>query len=92
MYKIEGEKLDRDTIRSSVAKRLGLETVGLPKPQRNSDGLVELLLDATTNYNKSLTKKRICSWQAALFPTGFSGINKIKVGTWRKSESSQPIP
>jgi len=80
---IEGEKLDRDSIRSSVAKRLGLPTAGLPDVRKETDGLVELLIDATSNYSTSLSKERICGWQAALFPTGYSGIQKINVGKWR---------
>ncbi len=80
---IEGEKLDRDTIRSSVAKRLGLPTAGLPKQERHIDGLVEMLIDATTQFEKPLNPKRLHGWQASLFPTGYSGINKIQVGKWR---------
>lgn len=89
---IEGEKLDRNGVRSSVAKRLGLSTAGLPEPKRSTDGMVEILLDATTNHVKPLTKDRLYSWQSALFPTGFSGINKIEVGSWRTgSEPMQVI-
>ena len=62
---IEGEPLDKDAIRSSVAKRLGLSTAGLPNITKSSDGLVELLIDVTLNYNKHLTKERICGWQAS---------------------------
>lgn len=80
---IEGEMLDKDSIRSSVAKRLGLPTAGLPVIARKTDGLVELLLDATTNFNIPLTEERVFSWHAALFPTGYSGMNKIEVGGWR---------
>lgn len=83
---IEGEKLDRDSIRSSVAKRLGLPTAGLPDVRKETDGLVELLIDATSNYTSPLTQKRIKGWQAALFPTGYSGIRKIQVGKWRTDE------
>ena len=80
---IEGEFLKRDSVRSSVARRLGLSQAGLPKIDRHVDGLVEILLDATKNYNKPLTAKRLQSWHAALFPTGYSGLNKIRVGKWR---------
>lgn len=80
---IEGEKLDRKTIRSSVARRLGLSTAGLPPEERRVEGLVEMLLDATTQYNRPLIASRLHGWQAALFPTGFSGIHKIGVGGWR---------
>ena len=88
---IEGETLDRNTIRSSVAKRLGLPTAGLPNIKRNSDGLVELLIDATLNHNKPLSKERLWGWQASLFPTGFSGIRKIAVGQWRKGQAPMQV-
>ncbi len=80
---IEGEKLDRASIRSSVARRLGLDTAGLPEPQRHTDGLVEMLFDATLKFREPLTAKRLQGWQAALFPTGFSGMGQIAVGRWR---------
>ena len=67
---IEGENLDRSSVRSSVARRLGLPTAGLPHPARHIDGLVEVLLDATVHFNKPLTADRLKGWQAALFPTG----------------------
>jgi Fic family protein len=82
---IEGEKLDPSSIRSSVAKRLGLSIAGLPAEQRNIEGLVEMLMDATLNFNKALTAKRLKGWQAGLFPTGYSNIHKIIVGDWRKT-------
>ena len=80
---IEGEFLKRDSVRSSVARRLGLSQAGLPRIDRHVDGLVEILLDATKNHNKPLTAKRLQSWHAALFPTGYSGLNQIRVGKWR---------
>lgn len=80
---IEGELLKRDSVRSSVARHLGLSQAGLPKLDRHVDGLVEVLLDATKNYDKPLTAKRLQAWHAALFPTGFSGLSKIRVGKWR---------
>jgi len=80
---IEGEQLPRDAVRSSVARRLGLDYAGLPTPQRNVDGVVEMLLDATARYSQPLTAERIKGWQAALFPTGYSGIYSIVVGDWR---------
>lgn len=82
---IEGEKLDRDSVRSSVAKRLGLPTAGLPNIRKETDGLVQLLLDATSNYSAPLTKEKLWAWQAALFPTGYSGIHKIQSGKWREN-------
>ena len=88
---IEGEPLDKDAIRSSVAKRLGLSTAGLPNITKSSDGLVELLIDVTLNYNKHLTKERICGWQASLFPTGYSGIYKISVGNWRNTKTPMQV-
>lgn len=84
---IEGEILNRDSVRSSVARHLGLSHAGLPKAERHVDGLVEILLDATKNYDKSLTVKRLQSWHAALFPTGYSGLSKIRAGKWR----TQPL-
>jgi len=83
---IEGEKLDRESIRSSVARRLGLPTAGLPSVERHIDGLVEMLVDATRNHEAPLTPGRLKGWQAALFPTGYSGINKIAAGEWRRDE------
>jgi Fic family protein len=80
---IEGERLDRISVRSSVARRLGLPTAGLPVPERHVDGLVEILLDATRNYAQPCDADRLKGWQAALFPTGYSGIRKITVGDWR---------
>jgi len=80
---IEGEVLSEDSVRSSVAKQLGLPTAGLPPPDRYIDGLVEVLLDATSRYDEPLTAKRIRAWQAALFPTGYSGMHRIRVGRWR---------
>ena len=80
---IEGLCLDKEAVRSSVARRLGLPTAGLKAPDRNAEGLIDVILDATTNYKKPLTTKRLKSWQAALFPTGYSGLTKIQVGEWR---------
>jgi Fic family protein len=88
---IEGEKLDKNTIRSSVAKRLGLPTAGLPSSARGVDGLVATLIDATTQYGKTLDEKRIFGWHAALFPTGYSGLHKIEVGNWRRSEGPMQV-
>jgi Fic family protein len=88
---IEGEKYDRKIIRSSVARRLGLPTAGLPPSERRIDGLVEMLLDATTYFNKALTAKRLHGWQAGLFPTGYSGIHEISVGNWRQSKEPMRV-
>jgi len=83
---IEGERLDLRQVRSSVARRLGLETAGLVPSPRNVDGIVEMMLDATQNYFDDLTEKRLFGWHAALFPTGFSGTGRIAVGRYRTEE------
>ena len=80
---IEGEHLNRDAVRSSVARRLRLPTAGLPPVDRHADGLVQILLDATENYAAPLSCDRIKAWHGALFPTGYSGMSKIEVGNWR---------
>ena len=80
---IEGEILNRDSVRSSVARRLGLPTAGLPAVERHIEGLVEMLIDATRNHAEPLTASKLKGWHAALFPTGYSGMNKIVVGDWR---------
>jgi len=88
---IEGELLNRDSIRSSVARRLGLPTAGLPAAERHVDGLVGMLIDATRNHAKPLTASRLKSWHAALFPTGYSGMNKIVVGDWRSGDDPMEV-
>ena len=88
---IEGEVLNRDSVRSSVAKHLGLSTVGLPEPARSVDGLVDVLVDATRNYSNPLTAERLKSWHAALFPTGYSGLFRILAGDWRMSEEPMQV-
>jgi Fic family protein len=80
---IEGEVLDREQVRSSIARRLGMDIGALVPVNRNVDGVVEMMLDATQNYDKPLTKERLFSWHASLFPAGYSGMRKIKVGAWR---------
>jgi Fic family protein len=81
--RIEGEKLDPDSVRSSVARRLGLSRAGLPENSRAVDGLVEILINATRQYAEPITAERLWGWHAALFPTGYSGPGKITVGQWR---------
>mgnify|MGYP001559168551 FL=1 len=88
---IEGEKLNLDSVRSSVARRLGLPTAGLPAVERHVDGLVEMLVDATRNHGKPLTASRLKGWQAALFPTGYSGMSKIVVGNWRRGQEPMHV-
>ena len=80
---IEGEILDRDNVRSSIAHRLGVPAAAVAMADRQTEGVVEMTLDATANYGESLTRERLFGWQAALFPTGFSGMHKIKTGAWR---------
>ncbi len=80
---IEGELLNYDQVRSSIARRLGINTGGLVPSNRHIEGVVEMMLDATQNYQKPLTKERLFSWHAALFPTGYSGLYKIEVGQYR---------
>ena len=81
---IEGELLNHDQVRSSIARKLGMEIVGSVESDRNVNGVVEMMLDATQNCFKPLTKTRLFDWHAALFPTGRNGICKIIVGDWRK--------
>lgn len=81
---IEGEAIDPDSIRSSVARRLGLSTAGLPTPRQGVDGFVAALMEATRNFTEALTADRLFSWHAGLFPTGYSGTNKITVAQWRQ--------
>jgi len=87
---IEGEKLERDQVRSSIARRLGMDVGGLIPADRDVEGVVEMMLDATSNYQKPLTEERLFDWHAALFPTGRSGMHKIRVGTWR-DDSTGPM-
>jgi Fic family protein len=79
---IEGQILNREAVRSSVARRLGLPAAA-KAVDRNADGLVQVLWDATEHYAQPLTAERLWGWQAALFPTGYSGLHKIRVGAWR---------
>ena len=87
---IEGETLDNDQVRSFLARRLGMDVGGLLPADRNVDGVVEMMLDATSNYGQPLTAERLFAWHAALFPTGHSGLQKIVVGSWR-GDSSGPM-
>jgi Fic family protein len=88
---IEGEVLDADQVRSSIARRLGMDIAGLVPTDRNVDGVVEMMMDATQNFQKPLTAERLFGWHAALFPTGRSGMHKIVVGTWRTNTSADPM-
>jgi Fic family protein len=80
---IEGEKLNPEQVRSSIARRLGLDAGGTGPADRVVEGVVEMMLDATQNFDKPLTDERLFGWHAALFPTGRSGMRKIIVGAWR---------
>jgi len=84
---IEGEKLDAAQVRSSLARRMGLDIGALPAIDRNVEGIVEVMLDATRKYDAALTRERLFSWHAALFPTGRSGMRRIVVGAWRTEAS-----
>jgi len=84
---IEGETLDPEQVRSSIARRLGLEMGGLVTPGRDVEGIVEILVDATRKYHEPLTDERIFAWHAALFPTARSGMQRIAVGQWRPAEA-----
>jgi len=83
---IEGELLNYEAVRSSIARRLGLDYAGMVYPDRNVEGVVEMMLDATQNYDKPLDEERLFSWHASLFPTGRSGMYKIDAGCYRKEE------
>jgi len=84
---IEGEVLNSEEVRSSIARRLGLDTAGLPKAGRDVEGVVEMMLDATENSTEKLSDDRLFGWHAALFPTGRSGMSRIAVGAWRPAEA-----
>jgi Fic family protein len=87
---IEGEQLDATQVRSSLARRLGIDIGALPPTDRNVEGIVEVMLDATRNYDAPLTAERLFGWHAALFPTGRSGMTRIRVGDWR-DDSTGPM-
>lgn len=87
---IEGEILNPEQVRSSIARCLGMDIYGLVSSDRNVDGVVEMMLDATQHFEKSLTTERLFDWHSALFPTGRSGMYKIIVGNWR-NDSTGPM-
>ncbi len=84
---IEGEKLDQDQVRSSIARRLGIDIGALTPADRHIEGVVEMMLDATQHYAEPLTEERLFAWHAAMFPTARSGMSKIVVGGWRDDRS-----
>ena len=98
---IEGEVLNPDQVRSSVARRLGMDIAGLVPADRHVEGIVEMMLDATQKYDKPLTKERLFGWHAAMFPTGRSGTpaygrpsagrGKIRAGAWRDNTRDDPM-
>jgi Fic family protein len=83
---IEGEILNYEQVRSSIARRLGIEYAGMVSPNWNVEGVVEMMLDATQNYDKPVDEERLFGWHAALFPTGRSGLYKIDVARYRRGE------
>jgi len=88
---IEGEILNPDQVRSSIARRLGMDVAGLIPSDRNVEGVVEMMLDATQQYTMPLTDERLFGWHASLFPTGRSGMHKIVVGAWRDNAKNDPM-
>jgi Fic family protein len=87
---IEGEKLNAEQVRSSIARRLGIDIGALKPADRNVEGVVEMMLDATRHYDQPLTDERLFAWHASLFPTGRSGMTKINAGAWR-NDSTGPM-
>lgn len=83
---IEGQVLNPEQVRSSVARRLGVDIAGMVRSDRNVEGVVDMMMDATQNFDKKLTKTRLFAWHSALFPTGYSGVMKITVGKWRNGK------
>ncbi|MFN8180406.1 MAG: Fic family protein [Bacteroidia bacterium] len=88
---IEGELLDRDEVRSSIARKLGLDLAGLVHSDRHVDGVVEVMLDATQHFREALTPERLFAWHAAVFPAGRTGMQKIVVGNWRTNPPDDPM-
>jgi len=85
---IEGENLDADQVRSSVARRLGMDIGGLSPSDRHIEGIVEMMLDASQHFDQPLTQERLYAWHASLFPTGRSGMHRITIGAWRDDRTS----
>ena len=88
---IEGEVLNRDSVRSSVARQLGLPYAGLPRIDHYVEGVVQIMVDATQHAKEPLTDERLFGWHAALFPTGYSGAYKITVANWRQSQDAMQV-
>src|SRR5438552_6913112 len=87
---IEGERLDEEQVRSSIARRLGMDVAGVDVVDRRVEGVVEMMLDATQKYDQPLTPDRLFGWHASLFPAGRSGMRKLRVGAWR-DDSTGPM-
>lgn len=83
---IEGEILNNEQVRSSLARKLGMDAFGLVRSDRNVDGVVEMILDATKFHRKALSKERLFDWHSSLFPDGKSGLQRITVGKWREDK------
>lgn len=83
---IEGIRLNVDEVRSSIARKLGIENIKQTAPSHYIDSVVAVMLDAVSHYDQLLTKEKICAWQAAFFPTGFSEGSQIEVGQYRTNE------
>src|SRR3954454_1080482 len=88
---IEGEILNPEQVRSSIARRLGMDIAGLVPADRHVEGIVEMMLNATQHYDLPLSSERLFGWHAALFPTGRSGMQKITVGKWRDNTAADPM-
>ncbi len=88
---IEGEQLDADQVRSSIARRMGLDIAGLVHSDRHVEGMVEMMMNATVHYQEMLTKERLFAWHSALFPSGRSGMHTITTGLWRDTEPHDPM-
>ena len=87
---IEGQQLNPEAVRSSIARRLGIDIGALSPTDRHVDGVVEMVLDATSGYEQALNPQRLFGWHAALFPTGYSGLAQIQIGNWR-DDSDGPM-
>lgn len=87
---IEGEFLELEQVRSSIARKLGIEIASVVDSERHIDGIVEMMLDATQKYDRPLTKERLFGWHSAMFPTGWSNLYKITVANWRQ-DSTEPM-
>jgi len=87
---IEGESLDVQSVRSSIARRLGVDIGALSPVDRHVEGVVEMVLDATSRATEPITAERLFGWHAALFPTGYSGLARLRVGDWR-DDASRPM-